>query len=346
MEELEELKEETLENESEKKEESVKADLVKLDVDGLGTVGGDVSKKKSDPEEIYREYERLMENGEEFDLRFASVNPAGKLQRMDGPVHVRMQPGEMDGPVWNRKARMIMRDGRKWGTMLLGRTYRVKVIRVDRVNQSVFVSERAVHEDLRTRVCESIDRELDAGKHVQVPARVVGICPEAADRLLVSIGDVGIPGIVNRRDWAITYTISLKDVTHPGDYINVAITGKVKWSPTIGIDRESLIYACSRAETLDEDPWKGIEEKITKKSGVRVRCVAVSKGRFYGAVDGIDDINAVCEMREQETGDLVPEVGKEYLGFVYEVSEEARTLRIRIIGEAPGDSDGDEITKE
>lgn len=324
----------------EAKTEEKKAELVRLNVDGLQWAAGSVSQGEDDSEErVYQVYEKMLEENKEFDIRFATASSVGNLSLMDGNVRIRMRPKEMDGPVWSTKTRSIMKEGRRYTTMMLARTYRVRVVKVDRTNKSVFVSERAAHADLKERVIDKISELLKSGKHAVVPARVIGTCPSMSSLVMVSVGDLGIPGVIRKENWARTYVSNLTQAAVPGKMISVAVTGTAKWSDRYGInavDLRSTIFECSRAETITEDPWKGVEEHYPVNSGVRVRCMNVSYGRFFASIDGLEDINAVCVVKEDENGPIVtPQIGREYLGYVYMVDEKKHHLKIRIIGEVP-----------
>lgn len=333
------------------KEEKKQVELVKLEMDGIEWEAGNLSQKEPDIDTIFKEYEQLMDNETEFDIKFATASALGKLSVMDGQIRIRMVPEEMDGPVWDGRTRSIMHDGRRYTTMLLAKTYRVRIIKVDRKNKSVFVSERAVHKELREKVIEKITDMVSVGKHVMVPARVIGVCPQSTKLVVVSIGDLGIPGIIRKEDWARCYVANLSETAQPGKMITVAVKGLAKWSEVYGLNRavrQSKIYECSRAETILKDPWEGVETYYPIKTGVRVRCVHALPGRFFAEIDGLEDINALCYIKEGEEDHIKPEIGREYLGFVYMVNESEHKLKVRIIDELPKESSGiiDEFPKE
>lgn len=315
------------------------AELVNLDVDGLEWEAGMFSQKESELERIFAEYEKLCEEKTEFDIKFATASALGKLSIMDGPVRIRMNPQEMDGPVWSTRTRALMKDGRKYTTMLLAKTYRVRVVKVDREHMIVFVSERAAHEDLKKRVIDKITELLSTGKHVAVPARVIGVCPHAKNLIMISVGDIGIPGVIRKSEWARSYISNFEEAAKPGKMITVAVTGGAKWNDAYGIhrvDKNSHIYTCSRAEAMLKDPWEGVEEHYPVKTGVRVRCVHVAYERFFGEIDGLEDINALCVI--SDNADVTLEIGREYLGYVYMVNEKEHKLKIRIIEELAQES--------
>lgn len=318
------------------------AELVKLDMEGFQWPAGMISKKEPSIDEIFREYEKMQEEGREIEVSFATASASGNLDLRDGDIKLRMRPEEMDGPVWSHRARKQMKDGRGYTTRMLGKTYHVKVIKVDRRNNTIFVSERAAHVDLKKRVLEKMREILSRNGHAVVPARVIGVSPEIPTQVVVSIGDIGIIGLVPRSEWARTYVANLSAAVKPGQMIMVAVRGRAAWSDRLGInrvDREECMYMCSRSEVLEKDPWEGVEEKYPVKIGVRVRCVSVLPGRFFASVEGLDEINAACLIDDRAEHPVKPVIGREYLGYVFHVNEKEHKLKVRIIGEVTNEED-------
>lgn len=325
---------------AENKKEEKKADLVWLEVEGARWGAGAAPDEKDETEEILTAYDKLMEDHAEFDLNFATASAVGILSLMDGSVRIRMRPEEMDGPVWSSKSRMMKKQGRQYTTQLLAKTYRVSVVKVDHENKIVFVSERAAHADLKRAVIDRISDVLGKGSHPVVPARVIGTCPGAASLVMVSVGDVGIPGVIRRENWSKAYVANLEESAAYGKMITVAVTGVAPWSEKYGInhvdDNKAKIYECSRAEALLHDPWEGVEKLYPVRTGVRVRCLRVrGSEKFFASIDGLEDVTASCVVQDGPDGPSItqPEVGKEYLGYVYRVSEQDHMLRIRVFEE-------------
>lgn len=109
--------------------------------------------------------------------------------------------------------------------------------------------------------------------------------------------------------------------------IDVVVTEKKIWG-------RDTAYECSRRDTIDFDPWAGIEQKMRKNMTVRVRCNGREDGRYYGSIEGLPEINVFCYYPEEETGIHVEE-GKYYIGVVRKVSEEDHDLRVRTVDEVP-----------
>ena len=55
------------------KEEKKQVELVKLEMDGIEWEAGNLSQKEPDIDTIFKEYEQLMDNETEFDIKFATA---------------------------------------------------------------------------------------------------------------------------------------------------------------------------------------------------------------------------------------------------------------------------------
>lgn len=285
-----------------------------------------------DPLDVTRElekYEKALKEKKICHVQFSGIDRKGILYSYHANgIRVAMPAKNIDGFDHDPTKKELL-------SPYLCHPCDVVVTKVDKKNQIVTVSMKDAMplvnngENPRGELINAIEKGLETGIYVQVPARIMSISGKRTETderdytvAILNIGGYGIGGYVHRKDWSPCFTKTLKGVANPGEIINVVVTGKKNW--------EGPIYECNRAATFDTDPWEGIEEKFQKNSTVRVKCIQREEKGFFATIEGIPEINVYCYYPDESTGIHI-EIGKEYIGRVVKVKEKEKVMQIRIL---------------
>lgn len=277
------------------------------------------------------EYEVKKKNKEHFCMTFSTSNRAGDLTAQEGDVVLKLPAKNIDSPIWRRDAIHAMGAGATYGADMLKKTYMVAVESVDWEKNEVILSAVLASQEAKEKLRNKITETLSNGERIQVPAEIVGPCPDSPSICLVNIAGIGIIGAIHIKDWSKAFTKTYDGVAVPGEYVTVVITGRMRWKGEMGIYRTE-IFRCSRKLAITGDPWEGIEKRFPRGTNVRLTCISLEEKNFFATVKGLDEINAYCEYPDGEKFIKIS-IGKEYVGFVHRVSEEKHLLRIKILSE-------------
>lgn len=283
------------------------------------------SLKERQIEKVLEDYEKKLQNDEIFEMMFTQQDYEIGLWTYDQGVKVLLKNEELaDG-----KFRYLLNGA-------LARPFSVKIKDIDKENKTVNVSFKAAQKEVCPRIIEEIADGLKAKQKIVVPARVRFISTEGdvATFCFVDILGLGINGIIRRNEWSHENVRDLRDVTKPGDVINVAIQGYSKRS-TLAAPR----FICSRKATIAapsmEKSWDQIEERYPRFTHVVVKCVDRREGFFIGRLVGVDDApSAYCLYPEYDKKIYIG-TGRFYAGYVKTVDEEKRIFRIKITDAMP-----------
>lgn len=283
--------------------------------------------KNASDESVIKKYEQYMNSKEIMDVQFSALQGKIGFVGYDGKIKIIMSTKNVDGfshsPIYNEALEKY-----------LFSPCPVVVTKVDEKKKEVHVSMVNALSGPRENLISEIEKGLKEKEYIRVPAVVVSVSGRTKDTkqkdysiAVINIGGLGILGYVHKNNWSKSYTKSLLYAAEPGMVIDVVVTEKKIWG-------RDTAYECSRRETIDFDPWAGIEQKMRKNMTVRVRCNGREDGRYYGSIEGLPEINVFCYYPEEETGIHVEE-GKYYIGVVRKVSEEDHDLRVRTVDEVP-----------
>lgn len=277
---------------------------------------------ETNQEKILDKYEKSMKTEEILTLQFALLEQ-GDIYSFDEGVKIVMLRKDMDP--FDRK---FANDK----VSKLNRSYIVKVKEVDRQNQVVYV--QSAIDKQRNDLIKAIESGIKEETYITVPACVIAMSGNpTGSLLLINIGMFNIVGFIRINEWSPAFIKSFYHVTKIGDVIEVAVLRKANW-------KTGEIYECSRKQVvLSKEPWKGIKNKIPKKTNMRVLCTKKEKSFFYGIIVGLKDIGVMCNYPEGKHIEIVE--GREYCGYVYQISEEKKSIRMRITGTG-GNIDMDE----
>ena len=303
--------------------------------DLIGFVGaGEVPKKEDElakslkerqSEKVLEDYEKKLQNDELFEMMFTQQDYNIGLWAYDQGVKVLLKNEELaDG-----KYRYLFNGA-------LARPFSVKIKDIDKENKTVNVSFKAAQKEVRPRIINEIADGLKAKQKIVVPARVrfISTDGDAARFCFVDILGLGINGILRRNEWSHEMVKGLRDVTKPGDVINVAIQGYSNRSTPV-----APRFICSRKATIAaysmEKSWENIEERYPRFTHVVVKCVERREKFFIGRLVGVDDApSAYCLYPDYDKGIYVG-TGRFYAGYVKTVDEEKKIFRIKITDALP-----------
>ena len=295
-----------------------------LNIDGefdfSSYIGLDLEEKKK--KDFIKLYRNRLKNQETFEQEFNIADNEGNLLYNEFGYEIRMNNKEIDG----RKYNEYFRANRV-------KTYQVVVLYIDEAKRVITVSHQKAKLSEKTRLMQVLDDLICENKQVEVPAVVHRVFSNV---VIIDIGGMGIPGIIRVKDWSVAYTAALRSKVKQGDVLQVVVTGRNcpgeerrKYFPKVQIRP----YECSRRIILEKNkinPWLNIEERIKEGSIVTVKCEVKEEDKFFGVIDGFDEINVYCYYPKKTSNlkrkDIIP--GMRYQCYVKTVSEEKKILRV------------------
>ncbi len=271
-------------------------------------------------------YKKQMETGEYMQISFEKAEADGTLSKVEDGVVVCMAPGEISGQPYDLK----------YKSQKLADLYYVKVVGIEENVARVWVSCNAARRDMRPQIEEEINRCLKAGKEkdpIRVKGKVLRVQNRIVDGETVDTGvwldlcGVGLLGYVYIGDWAQTYTPALKGIVSYGDVVEVQVMERRVRKQKAG---DVAYYACSRKE-LVENPWekKSLSEKYHEGDIVRIKCLSLKEGHWFGEINGLKDIQIFAEYPSAARDfPIIP--GMEYMGKIYHMNTRERSLKVRV----------------
>lgn len=223
----------------------------------------------------------------------------------------------------------------RYKSQKLADTYYVRVVDIDRGGSVVWVSHNEARRDKRPEIEEEINRRLTSKKkqEVRVRGKVIRIQSRIVQGENVDTGvwldlcGVGILGFVYIGDWAPIFTPSLRGMVGYGDVVEVLVKEKRARKQKRG---EVPYYSCSRKE-LVENPWDrlALEEKYHVGDLVRIKCLSLKEGHWFGEINGLEDIQVFTEYPSSAHDfRIIP--GMEYMGKIYYMNTKERSLKARV----------------
>ena len=289
-------------------------------VEGIGHdyLTGTITDIKNELETIEK-YKNAMAAGKAFNIKFEAIDSAMGLAYVeDNGVRVCIPLSSLAGSSESNGL---------GPTALVRVPYSVKVEKIDETACTVYCKAQDAKADARSAYREAIEKALSKGEQFCVRTRVVHV-NITGRRLFVDIAGVGLQGVIHQPDWSRTYTSSFKNIVSEGDIVPVVITGKARV-------KNSNVYVCSRKLAILEDSWTGIEKRYPVGSLVTIKCIQRREHCFFGNIEGLRDIEVFCEYpplpTDSRNNPLVIVEGEYYMGKIYRVSEEKKSLKVRIL---------------
>lgn len=227
---------------------------------------------------------------------------------------------------------------------LLDKEYLVFVSDVNEKENRVTLSDN--HVNSRQKAYEIIKEKLKNKEDVYLRGNIISLQRNGGRNATqmaayVNIAGLGIIGVIPIKKWSVGYiaTESFRSIVR--NNVNAIVNFKVCGETSIKLGRGSInAFICSRADyqtAVGYNPWTLVEKTLNYGSVVKVRIVETGKQKsyFYGAVDGIDDFNAICFVDDKSGLDFNKiRIGGYYYGYVQKKDTEKGYLRIRMTKEA------------
>lgn len=197
-----------------------------------------------------------------------------------------------------------------------GKTLRVKVTELDKEQNRVILSHRAVVEAEESEKKSALLESLEVGQVIE------GTVQRITDfGAFVDIG--GVDGLVHISELAHTHVETVTDVVNEGDVINVEV---------LSVDAENERISLSYKNTLP-GPWSGVEERIQVGSVVEGTVKRlVTFGAFVEIEDGVEGLVHISQIANRHIGtpDEVLAVDDKVEAKVLSVSEEEQRISLSI----------------
>ncbi len=197
-----------------------------------------------------------------------------------------------------------------------GKTLTVKIIDLDKEQNRIILSHRAVVEEEQEKKKQELLQSLEAGQVVD------GTVQRITDfGAFVDIG--GVDGLVHISEVAHTHVDKVSDVLSEGDQIKVEI---------LSVDPEQERISLSYKNT-QPGPWTGIEERI--QAGDKIEGVVkrlVDFGAFVEVEEGVEGLVHISQIANRHIGtpSEVLEVGQQITAKVLSVDEEEQRISLSI----------------
>lgn len=270
-------------------------------------------------------YIQMMERGEYMQLSFEKVDASGTLSKVMDGVTIRMSSKEINGEAYDLR----------YKAQKLADIYYVRVVDIDRGGSVVWVSHNEARRDKRPEIEEEINRRLSSKEkqEIRVRGKVIRIQHRTVNGESVDTGvwldlcGVGILGFVYIGDWAQTFTPSLRGVVSYGDVVEILVKERRTRKQKRG---DVPYYSCSRKE-LVENPWDSLslEEKYHVGDLVRIKCLTLKEGHWFGEINGLENIQVFTEYPSAAHDfRIIP--GMEYMGKIYYMNTKEHSLKARV----------------
>ncbi|MBI3608609.1 MAG: 30S ribosomal protein S1 [Nitrospirae bacterium] len=225
-----------------------------------------LSKEKADRMKIWGDLERISEKGEVIEGKVLNKIKGGMM--VDIGIKAFLPGSQID-----------LRPVRDLDS-LIGKTYQMKIIKMNHRRSNVVVSRRVVLEENRDRRKQQAMATLQEGQIID--GQVKNITDYGA---FIDLG--GIDGLLHITD------MSWGRVAHPSELFMVGDRVKVM---ILKYDRETGRISLG-VKQLKPDPWQQVEQKYAVGSRVRGKVVSlVDYGAFVELEPGIEGLVHISEM--------------------------------------------------
>jgi len=196
------------------------------------------------------------------------------------------------------------------------KSLRVKIVDLDREQNRIILSHRAVLEEEAEEKKEKLFATLEEGQVIE------GVIQRLTDfGAFVDIG--GVDGLVHISELAHEHVEKASDVVSEGETIEVEV---------LSIDEENERISLSRKNTIP-GPWEGVSDRIEKddiKEGVVKRLVHF--GAFVELEPGVEGLVHISQIANRHIGtpEEVLEEGQQINVKVLDVNEEDERISLSI----------------
>lgn len=259
-----------------------------------------LSKRMVDAEKAWEDLQQKLENGEKFDTQVKEVVKGGLV------VDVGLR-GFIPASLVETYYVDDFSD-------YINKTLTVKVVDLDREQNRVILSHRAVVEEEQEKKKKELLQSLEVGQVVD------GTVQRITDfGAFVDIG--GVDGLVHISELSHTHVDKVSDVLEEGQEIKVEI---------LSVDEENERISLSYKNTLP-GPWEGIEERIKPGDVVEgtVKRI-VDFGAFVEIEKGVEGLLHISQIanRHIKTPDEVLDIDQKIKAKVLSVSEKDERIAL------------------
>lgn len=199
---------------------------------------------------------------------------------------------------------------------LIGKTFEVKIIELDKEKNKVVVSKRVLDEEILKNKKEKLWNELTVGEKRK--GKVVKLTNFGS---FVDIG--GIQGLVHLNDLSWKRVIKPEEVVNIDDEVMVYI---------IGLDKEKNRVSLA-IKDVDENPWNTVSNDIKVNSIVNGKVIKIIQvGAIIELKDGIEGLVHISEISEEriaKPSDILT-VGQDVRVKILDVSEKNKRISLSI----------------
>ncbi len=208
----------------------------------------------------------------------------------------------------------------KEGTSIIGKTYKVKILKVDKDSQNIVVSRKKILDEQRKVKKDLVNKILESGELIEGVVKKI-----TTYGMFVDVG--GVDGLVHYREISYKGPVNPNTLYKEGDKVVVK---------AINYDEGKKHLSLSIKATMS-DPWDEIKDKDCGLGVGDVIKVIVSNIEPYGAfVDLGNDIEGFLHISEiswdkniKNPKDFIKE-GEEIDVEVIEINPDARRLRVSL----------------
>jgi len=244
-------------------------DTIEVYLDDLENKEGQMilSKQKADFMKVWDKIKEIYDSNEEIEGRL--------VRRIKGGIVVDLMGVEAFLPGSQIDIRQV-----KNFDQYIGEICRLKIIKINKIRRNIVVSRRAVIEEERAQLRETVLEDLEIGQVRE------GSVKNITDfGVFIDLG--GVDGLLHITD------MSWGRINHPSELVSIGETIKVKiLNYEEGKTRISL-----GMKQLTPYPWDGVEEKYSEGSVVKGKVVSTTDyGAFVELEHGIEGLVHISEM--------------------------------------------------
>lgn len=253
----------------------------------------------------WEKLEDSLTKGTPVEVRVRGVNPSGVNVEIDGLAG--FIPGSQLGKSVSKNIQNM-----------IGRSLPVKAIEVNRQQNRIVLSEKAVSEAAQM---DAAKKALEVVKEGEIYEGVVTSVLDFGCFVKVKVSGKGkkkieLEGLVHVSELSWEKVESPSDIVSPGDKIKVQVIGK---------DKGKLSLSIKQAQ---KDPWEDIDKRYTKDAKVKGEVVKVSDfGVFIQiepGVEGLVHLTKIPPGKKLQKGDMVN-------CYVEEIDQASRRLSLGLV---------------
>lgn len=280
--------------------------------------------KENSTASILDEYEQKLHDPDYVEeILFNNVDVKGNLYTFRDDVRIMMRNTDIFS---GRGGTDLAKRSR-----LIGKTYKVKIKKIDRENKTVWVSARKILSAMKAELEADIDKAFKTRQPMVVAAKVIAI-EEAEGYAVCDLFGCGVLAILPRSKWSKNYVTSFAEA---GVKVNDVIQARLMLQARrLEKYNNRVAYVISR-EDIFGNPYDGLESKYPVGSLVVIKAVQLCEHNFFGRIDGLDNLDVYCSYPgDKHFGDKAVDIpiklGHYYAAYVKTVDEKHQRFRAKV----------------